>query len=182
VVVFSFKRSAVSFTNAKEVGGGLFRAAVPTTVTVETTDEDPEPLDFNLVMDLDVIDERLVCVRCEVSARPGGPPVTAEAMRRIPVARFLRQAAASGFTVVEVDPTDPATLRPFVPPQHDFADHGMTDDVLRDVARLYHWSLVVGEPPLGLLERDYGVPRGKASRWIATARRRGYVKDKANAR
>jgi hypothetical protein len=54
----------------------------------------------------------------------------------------------------------------------------MTDDVLRYLARLYHWYLAVGEPPLGLLERDYGIPRGKASRWIATARRRGYVKDK----
>lgn len=53
----------------------------------------------------------------------------------------------------------------------------MTDDVLKDVARLYYWCLVNGEPPLGVLERDFGIPRGKASRWIATARRRGYVKD-----
>lgn len=178
VVAIRFKPwSNASFTNAKEVGGGMFRAIVPATVTLEPTADDREPLDHTVVMDLDVIDSRLACTRCEISRRDNGPVVTSEAIRRVPVGRYLRAAMASGFVVKEVDPDDPDRLRDFVNPRRDFASAGMTDDVLKEVARLYYWCLVHGEPPLGVLERDYGIPRGKASRWIATARRRGYVKD-----
>lgn len=171
--------SLASFANMKAVGGGMFRAAVPTRVRVEPGVDDPEPLDHTVVMNLDVLDGRLVCTCLEIVMTAGGPSVTAEVLRRIPVGRYLREAAASGLSVFEVDPADERKTHAFVPPPLDFASGGMTDDVLHEVARLYHWALATGDAPLGLLERDYGVPRGKASRWIQVARRRGYVKDDA---
>jgi len=161
----------------KDVAGGMFRAMVPTTVHVQTAPGDVEPIDHTVVMDLDVVDDRLVCTRIEVEMPDGGTPVTTEVLRRIPVGRYIREAAATGLLVLEVDRNDRSKAHPFVPPSRDFAEYGMSDEVLREVARLYHWALATGEAPLGLLEREYDIPRAKASRWISTARRRGYVKD-----
>lgn len=156
----------------------MFRATVPATVRVLPDANDVEPLDHVVVMELDVVDGRLVCTRCTVEMGDNRQGVTAEALRRIPVGRYLREAAAAHpFTVLEVDPNNADETMVFDPPPANFADEGMTEEVLRQVARLYHWALATGDAPLGLLERDYGIPRGKASRWISTARRRGYVKD-----
>lgn len=173
--------SLESFARKKAVGGGMFRAAVPTTVRVQPSADDLEPMDHEVVMDLDVVDGRLVCTRLEVLMAEGGPSVTAEALRRVPVGRYLREAVASELLVFEVDPEDERKTHSFNWPPRDFAAGGMTDDVLQEVARLYHWALATGDAPLGLLEREYGVSRGKASRWISVARRRGYVKDDAGS-
>jgi hypothetical protein len=172
-----------SIVSAKPVAGGMFRATVPTTVRFTPKPTDPDPLEHVVVLELDVRGGRLICTSCTVEADPKGPPVTADALRRIPVGHYIRQAANSDdFLVMEVDPADRATMRPFARPAPDFAAGGMSDEVLREVARVYHWALVTGEPPLGVLEREYGVPRGKASRWIATARRRGLIKDDDDGR
>jgi hypothetical protein len=167
--------SLASLSNPKSVVGGLFCALVPGTLTLEPRPDDFEPLEHTVIMELDVIDDRLVCTSCTLQMKPGGPSVTADALRRVPVGRYLREAASSGLTVMEVESA--GRYHPFEPPPANFADGGMTDDVLREVARLYHWALATGDAPLGLMERHYGVPRSKASRWISVARRRGYVKD-----
>jgi hypothetical protein len=154
---------------------------VPGTLTVRPTPDDPEPLDVVVVMDLDVIDRRLACTRLTLQTKDDQQaPLTAEVLRRIPVSRYLQMAAANGLTVVEVG-SDGRSTHPFDPPPRGFAAAGMTDEVLREVARLYNWALATGDAPLGLLERDYGIPRGRGSRWIATARRRGYIRGLADA-
>lgn len=179
VPTFVYQSTLAEQHKPKPVGGGMFRAKVPGELTVRPAPDDPEPLEHEVVMQLDVIDDRLVCTSCEIKMIAGGPGVTADALRRIPVGRYLR---AADVAVVEVDPADKRKVRTFVRPPRDFAARGMSDEVLRDVARLYHWALATGDAPLGLLEREYGVPRGRASRWIATARRRGYVKDEPDGR
>jgi hypothetical protein len=172
---------AISLVHGKPVGDGSFRAAVPGTLTITPSADDPEPLDVVVVMDVDVIDRKLACASMRLQTKDKQPaPLTAEVLRRIPVSRYLQMAAATGLTVLEVS-SDGASTHPFIPPPHDFAKAGLTDEVLREVARLYNWALATGDAPLGLLERDYGIPRGRASRWIATARRRGYIKDLADA-
>lgn len=180
VVAYKFEPSPAARDKPKEVGGGLFRAIVPATVTVTATSDDAEPLEHDVVMHLDVVDERLVCISCEIRMRPGGPSVTADAIRRVPVGRFLREAVVdAGWAIQEVDADGDG--HDFWAPPANFATAGMTDSVLRDVARLYHWARATGVAPLGLLQ-EYRIPRGKASRWIATARRRGLIKDKPDGR
>jgi hypothetical protein len=159
----------------KPLAGGTFIATVPTTVKITPQSTDPDPLEHIVQLELDVRDDRLVCTRCEVLASPDGPPVTTDNLRRIPIGSYLRLVVHEDwFLVMEVDPAD-SSAHPFIPPADDFAAGGMSDDVLREVARLYHWALATGDPPLGLLH-EYGIPHGKASRWIATARRRGLIK------
>lgn len=169
--------SLAALSKGKFLAGNTFHAAVPTTLIVEPKPGDPDPAEHTVVMDLDVLDGKLVCTRLEVQMRPGGPNITADALRRVPVARYIRDAVATNLLVNEVDPTDLRRRFPFIPPAPDFAKDGMTDEVLQNVARLYHWAQASGDAPLGVLERDYGVPRGKASRWISVAKRRGYIKD-----
>jgi hypothetical protein len=160
----------------------MFRAPVPTKVTVTPSSEDVEPLEHVVELHLDVVDERLVCTQLQVRGLDGRPhPVTAEVLRRIPVGRYVRDAASKALAVLEVDPADERRTRPFEWPPAGFAAAGPTDEVLREVARLYYWALATGDAPLGLLDRRYGIPRGRASRWIATARRRGYIKDSVDA-
>lgn len=168
---------------------------VPGELRVTPAIGDPDQLDHEVVLRLDVLEDRLVCTSCEINMLDGGPPVNADALRRVPVARYLREAVTAGLAVKEVVQSDdehegvrivgindlPQT-QTFVPPPRDFAEGGMSDEVLQQVARLYHWSLITGDAPLGILERDYNIPYGKASRWIATARRRGYVKARTFSR
>jgi hypothetical protein len=165
----------------KPIAGGMFAAWVPTSVTVDAGPGDSDPLEHRVIMDVDVVDGRLVCTRCVVESTIASPSVTAEALRRVPIARYLREAAANTYLVLEIDPGGQGT-RAFVAPPKDFADKGMSEDVLRQVARIYQWAKATGDAPLGMLERDYGVARAKASRWIATARRRGLIADDDDGR
>lgn len=161
----------------KPIAGGIFMAWVPAVITVSPRADDPDPLDHQVVLHVDVVGARLVCTQCRVLMLPGGPSVTAEALRRVPISRYLREAVPNTHMVLEVDPERVNSTRTFERPAKDFADGGMSEDVLKEVARLYQWAMATGDAPLGLLERDYGVPRGKASRWISTARRRGLIQD-----
>jgi hypothetical protein len=63
----------------------------------------------------------------------------------------------------------------FKPPPRDFADDGMTDGALEQVARLFAWAQATGQKATGILLNDYGMPRPTATRWIQTARRRGIL-------
>ncbi len=187
---FAFEYTGAQLVAPTLLGGGRFCATVPGILTVQPAGTDSEPLDHEVRMRLDVVDDRLACTSCEVRMIDGGPAVNADALRRVPVARYLREAVDAGLAVAEVVDQDEAENGPvrvkgidipytrrFEPPKPDFAEGGMSDEVLRQVARLYHWARITGDAPLGLLERRYGVPYGKASRWVATARRRGYLGD-----
>lgn len=159
--------------------GGRLRAAVPAELVVEPSSSDPEPIDYTVTMTLDVIGDRLQCVDLCVHRRENGPAVTTEGIRRIPVATYVRGAAIDLGVVLEAvsleaDP-DQVELVGWEPPPADFAAEGMTDEALRQVSRVYQWAMATGDRPYGVLERGYGLPRAKASRWIATARRRGLL-------
>lgn len=172
-------RTAKPLVRSTELFGGRLRAAVPARLFVELAENDPEPIDYNLTMTLDVVSGRLQCVELCVQHRAGGPAVTTEGIRRIPVGLYVQLAAIDQGVVSETVsvPGSPNVVEEidWSPPPADFAADGMTDEVLTQVARIYRWTMATGDRPYGVLERQYGIPRAKASRWISTARRRGLL-------
>jgi hypothetical protein len=163
----------------KPLYGGRMRAAAPVVIKVEPGSDDAEPLDYDLELTLDVVAGRMQCTDLRVTRRPGGPPVTSENLRRIPIASMVGFAIQHVGVVMEAEPDPDWDVGyrevPYQPPPDDFAAGGMTDEALEHTARVYRWAMATGAKPYGVLERDFNLPRAKASRWIATARRRGIL-------
>jgi hypothetical protein len=125
-----------------------------------------------------VADGRLVADNVRVSRREGGDPVTSEALRSIPVARLVRAASGAVRHVREEYPGGGMSLGPAWPNEEEgayVAKHGLDDDTLRIVARVYRVAYLLGDAPTKRVETLFNLPRSTASRWIATARQRGYL-------
>ncbi len=161
--------------------GGRVRANVPVTATVMPTPNDADPLDFAVVMELDVVEGRLACISLTAERLNDGPPITSEALRRIPVAEYAAGAALNSVGILmERVPVGHGEFRevPFTFPEiKDFAKDGMTDEALEQVARIYAMAQASGLKATGILLSEYGMPRPTATRWIQTARRRGILRD-----
>ena len=162
--------------------GDRLAAAVPALVEVTPLPGADEPLELRLEMTLDVVDGRLECIRLVAEGREGVEAVTEENLRRIPVASYVATAALRLDLLREVEP-NPAggagevVLRPYAPPPPDFASHGMTDEALEQVSRVYAWAQASGQRATGVLVTDFGMPRPTASRWLAAARQRGILRE-----
>ncbi|MDP9459585.1 MAG: hypothetical protein M3Q22_04780 [Actinomycetota bacterium] len=160
--------------------GGRMLANVPATATFIPSGDDADPLDFVVKVGIDILDGRLTCVSLTAERLPGGPPITSEGLRRVPVAEYVMGAARYGREILlERIPEADGTYRlaEFEPPPRDFAEGGMTDEALEQVARLYAWAQATGRKATGILLNDYGMPRPTATRWIQTARRRGILRE-----
>jgi len=69
-------------------------------------------------------------------------------------------------------PTGTVTSRPrIVRPQA----RPLTDDFLQQIADFYVYVVANGERPLVAIEEEASVPRNTAARWVAMARRRGFL-------
>jgi len=127
---------------------------------------------------------RLVARSVKVHQRVGGPPVTGEAIRSIPVATMVR-AAAGGILVEHPDEEgssikllSPIGLMGGVVPEAylpRLRQNGPTDETLQWVARVYRVALLLSDPPTKAVEALFEVPRSTAGRWVAAARRRGFL-------
>jgi hypothetical protein len=62
---------------------------------------------------------------------------------------------------------EPAVLRP--------PSGSLSDDFLRHLAEVYRWQVAAGQPPALVIAAQTGAPAGTARRWIAEARRRGFL-------
>lgn len=163
-----------------ELYGGRVLVNVPATATISPEPEDADPLDFVVVMELDVVAGRLACVSLTAERLEDGPPITSEALRRVPVAEYAATAALStrGILRERVKRADGSVGEArFKLPDPNFAKDGMTDEALEQVARIYAMAQAMGQKPTGILLHEYGMPRPTATRWIQTARRRGILRD-----
>jgi hypothetical protein len=106
-----------------------------------------------------LVDGRLRCVSLIIEPR-GSAHITTEVLREIAIGNLVRSAAISLGIGEE----------PELPPA-EFAAGGISPAVLQGVATIYRWAVESGQAPFGVLLRDYGIPRGKASRWVKRARR-----------
>ncbi len=117
--------------------------------------------------------------------------VSSEALRRVPVARLLKEAfavAATKFEPVE-EGGDPihrivgTTLEDRRAFYERFAEgtrqprsgSPLTDEHLGGVAEMYRAAVDRGDPPTQTIAESKNVTRSTASRWVAAARKRGFL-------
>lgn len=147
----------------------------PAAVTVEVDDLNG----YSVVVTVVPAAGRLVAGSVEVRSREGGPAVTGEAIRGVPVAKLVRQASGWVMFVERSHPNGrPAQM---IRRQIDKAgvdrirQAGPTDETLDWVAHAYRVALVLGDPPTGAVEKTFELPRSTAGRWVALARERGFL-------
>jgi hypothetical protein len=67
-------------------------AMVPPRLSVSSVDDAHR---HDLVVDVEVEDGQLLCRQVRVTARPGGPPITGESLRGLPIERLMRLGIAT---------------------------------------------------------------------------------------
>ncbi len=161
------RRIEASWNSYGRLGDGL---AVPSPVTITVTGEP-----FDLVLEVELQAGRLVCRDLRVRQVDGGPPVTGEALRRIPVSEVIRVALEDLIERAEEIAPQTWESAPIGPPPEHVARHGPTDEALRHVAAIYRFTYALGESPTKGVQDRLGLPRSTAGRWVALARERGFL-------
>jgi hypothetical protein len=145
-------------------------------ITVTAEDFDPGGGGYDVTLGLSFSGGRYVCDRLTLARRPGGPPVTGEAVRAVPVARLLRWGVRHLLMeVVERGPDGSLIAEPLGDMPADLAERGPTEISLRWVARVYTMAVACGDPPTAAVEKTLRLPRSTAGRWVSAARDRGYL-------
>ncbi len=122
---------------------------------------------------IDEIDGRLGCTEITVRAADGRT-VSGTDLRTVPVATLVRMAAATLVRQTVGGGEGHVTVVPYQPPEVDVRA-GATDEVLRFIAASYSLAYALGEPPAKAVERDLGLAKSTASKWISIARERGFL-------
>jgi hypothetical protein len=142
---------------------------------------DQEELPYRLTIRVVYEDGRFVVDQLTVKRQPGGPPVTSEGIREVPIGAVLRLAVEHN--VMRVGPTiregnsssweltwaSPLEL------SERTRHTGPTERDLQTVADAYHVAYATSQAPTKAVMERLGLPRSTASRWIALARKRGLL-------
>lgn len=128
---------------------------------------------------------RLVAHEVKVTRRPDGPPVTGEALRTMTVAAFVRQSvrasshlqAWGGLSGDAWEPNSTRVAFGLLDVEHRdrMREAGPVTETLEWVARIYSAALATGDKPTKAVEEAFEVPRYTAGRWVASARKRGFL-------
>jgi hypothetical protein len=139
-------------------------------------------------------DGKPVCQTLRCIRRPGGPPVTGEGIRKIPVAGILRHTLPD--VALRITETGPGqyVLTPILPGGEASEDQMMaavreamavapkrypvTEARLKKAALLYSDAEARGDPPTKHVATSMTVSRATASRLIREARNRGYLPER----
>jgi hypothetical protein len=158
--------------------------ALPSRFEVEVLPHAEDALPYALDLVVVVEDGAPRCEELRASRLEGGPPVTAEGLRRVPVASIVRDAAARAALRVERQRRG-AKLTPIGENDEDFyralrktkarGRTRLTDDELEEVATIYRAAHARGEAPTETVREVLRTSRASASRWIREARDRGFL-------
>ena len=132
---------------------------------------------------------RAECDLLECSRRAGGPPITGEVLREIPVAAILRDVLAAAALEIQFDAegarllqrAGQARLDDLFVKYHEVtrepARRGVpvTDGRLREVASVYRGAALAGLPATKTVAEVMHVSRSTAARWVMKARDAGLL-------
>jgi hypothetical protein len=133
--------------------------------------------DYDVEVDVAPQGGRLVVREVRVRQSAGGPPVTGEGLRAVPVASLAQWAARKVQRVISERPEEMVTQPAGV---HDedveyVKANGPTDRTLQIVAHTYRMALLMGRQPTKMTEEWLEIPRSTAGRWVASARTKGFL-------
>jgi hypothetical protein len=142
-----------------------------------------EGLPYRLELRVVYEDGRFVCDQLTVKRREGGPPVTTEGLREVPIAALLRLAVESNVVRVRRSATrdgdtsswEMTWASPLALSERAKGGGGPSDEDLRTVAALYQVAYATGQAPTRLVMNRLELPRSTASRWVRLARERGLL-------
>lgn len=128
---------------------------------------------------VEVIDGKPECIELRCWPRPGGAPVSSEALRSVPLRRYLRQSTTLYSERVEFhgevelhSATGTGDEPLLIRAAKQRPRQEMTDEFLREVAAVY--SEAESKPTAAVMAR-FPSSRATASRWVALARERGFL-------
>lgn len=101
--------------------------------------------------------------------------VTSEVLREIPVGMLVRYAKDAVFRLDGEGNTVGAW--PSGDERDDVMTRGDRDEILRLVARVYRVAYLINVPPAKHVETIFELSRATAGRWVAEARRKGYLSE-----
>jgi hypothetical protein len=128
-----------------------------------------------------VIDGQPRCADLRLRMRPGGSPVSSENLRKIPLARYVRESPRLFAVRADIDENGEVMFMASTGVE-DFASldraakerprRAMTPELLRDVARVY---LEAESKPTQAVMRRFTLSRPTAGRWVGLARKSGFI-------
>ena len=134
---------------------------------------DDDELGLHVALELEVEDNRLVVTSFCARRLEGGPPVTAEALKSVPLVRWTQLAASGGFLsgLVRSETTAPGNYKA-TPATDD--DLNKLPEVER-AAVVYRGAYFVGLPPTSTVAEVLGVNKAVAAKRVQAARRAGLL-------
>jgi hypothetical protein len=145
------------------------------------------------------------CVDLRLVARPGGPPVTPEGLRRVPLGKVVRAVERHQDVMHTMDQASlerlPSHIRDSIGEGPVWGAGGsrargdrdayrralarqraegrrwrLDEATLREVAAVYREALAVGRPPTAAVQEHFGLAtRGQAAKWVRRARQEGHL-------
>lgn len=122
---------------------------------------------YDLELKVELDNGRYHCRLLQMNSCDGGPEVTGEAVRSVPVASIIGDGVRSIAHVAAVF----GGLHPPV----NLGEQGPTREALEWVARIYRLAYAVGDTPKKAVESALGLSPATAGRWVAKAREAGYL-------
>lgn len=150
--------------------GHGFALLLPEEVSV-----DDSSLDVLVKLELDIEDGRVVVSRFCAERRPGGPPITMDILKSVPLVRLRTFAANTGLLtgLVRISTTDGThTVRPAT--AEDVAALTALPELDR-VAIVYRAALFYGYPPTVKVAEALDVSPSVAAKRVQAARRAGLL-------
>jgi hypothetical protein len=114
-----------------------------------------------------------VCREVRVRQCPGGPSVTGEAIRAVPIGRLTAEVVSKAvFASAPGAAASALLLRDDEERKLRIRVEGPTDANLEQVAAVYRFGMLIGAGPTQTVADVFGLPRSTAGRWVALARDR----------
>jgi hypothetical protein len=143
---------------------------------VEIIGDPSIPYDATLTIEFQ--DTRYVCTSMTLKQRKGGPPVTSQGLRSIPMASLIRPVVQGKVLLMHEESPSPGVITREPGSAADLPDakrrRRRPGEDVDAAAVVYAVAAITGQPPTKAVSDELGIPLGTARRLVAQALEAGY--------